>query len=131
MEIKLDLPKVFIFWHVTLFSLMTRMWNILKLQVTTHTLLLFLSRDVLQADMVEFSGVHSSIIAVLYHCSTERISIMETCSEQHIMQATYGVSPLWQFKYCHRQKYGVGSMTVANQFQIGQICQKHQVLSVI
>ena len=36
------------------------------------------------------------------------------CSEQHIMQATYGISLWWQFKYCHRQRNGVGSMTVAN-----------------
>ena len=35
---------------------MTRMWNTFKSWVTTHALLLFFSRDVLQADMVEFNG---------------------------------------------------------------------------
>ena len=35
---------------------MTRTWNTFKSWVTTHALLLFFSRDVLQADMVEFNG---------------------------------------------------------------------------
>ena len=35
---------------------MKRMWYTLNSWVTTHDLLLFLSRDVLQADMGEFNG---------------------------------------------------------------------------
>ena len=72
-----------------------------------------------------------------YRCSTLSLEYWEDqhygnmYSEQHIMQATYGVRPWWQLKYFHRQKNRIESMTVANQFQIGQICRKHQVLSVI
>ena len=81
------------------------MWNILKSWVTTHALILFLSKDVVQCDMVEFNGksddncqetsipvsLQSFITAVL------RGSASETNTNPHYRQATLTIGQLMAF----------------------------------
>ena len=105
MKIKLELLKVLIFWHVTLFSLMTRMWNTLKSWVTTHALLLLLSRDVLQAGMVGFNvkfdeNCQETSISVLlqsFITALLRGSSSETNTNPHYRQGTLTIGQLMAF----------------------------------
>ena len=84
---------------------MTRMWNTLKSLVTTHALLSFLSRNVFQADMVEFSGkfddnCHETSIPVSlqsFITAVQRGSASETNTNPHYRQVTLTIGQLMAF----------------------------------
>ena len=84
---------------------MTRMWNTLKSLVTTLALLSFLSRNVFQVDMVEFSGkfddnCHETSIPVSlqsFITAVQRGSASETNTNPHYRQVTVTIGQLMAF----------------------------------
>ena len=86
--------------------LMKRMQNTLKSWVTTHALLLFLFRDVLQADIVEFNGKfddncqETSIPVWLQSFINARLRGLasENNTNPHFRQATLTIGQLMVFR---------------------------------